>query len=331
MKEFLPEIDDLIAKVLTDEATTEEQVTLKTWLRESLENVQYFEALKRVWDEAAEAAPTLDVNTDLAWAKVKKRISTPKPLTISWLSWGSALKAAAAILLLFTIFQFLNKKDIPQEQTYAAQNNIEKTTLTDGSAITLNKKSSVTTVFSKKERRVRMTGEAYFAVEKDAEKPFVIDVKTLEVKVVGTAFKIDNLSQPSKVIVVVDEGIVEVKGRNDIKRLTKNEKAIYDIVTGKFEKVMLNDDENTMAFKSRELVFEKRTLKYVVTKINEFYNTPVEIVSQNIENCPISTVFTFDTQSLDEVLEVLTDTNSEYKWKTDKKDGKIYISGNGCQ
>ena len=330
MKEFLPEIDDLIAKVLTEEATTQEQADLKTWLRESPENAQYFEALKRVWNESAEAAPTLDVDSDVAWAKVKKRISTPKPLTISWLSWGNALKAAAAILLLFTVFQFLNKREIPQEQTYAAQNNIEKMTLTDGSAITLNKKSSVTTVFSKKERRVRLQGEAYFAVAKDAEKPFVIEVNTLQVKVVGTAFKIDNLSQPSKVIVVVEEGIVEVKGRNNMKRLTKNEKAIYDIATGNFE-MKQNDDVNTMAFKSRELVFEKTALKDVILKINEFYNASVEIASPDIKNCPISSVFTFDTQSLDEVLDIIKETFEPYKLRIEKKEGKIYLSGNGCQ
>ena len=331
MKEFLPEIDDLIAKVLTNEATSKEQVELKTWLRESPENEQYFDALKQVWDESAEAATTLDVNTDVAWAKVKKRISTPKSLTIRWLSLGNVLKVAAAVLLLFTVFQFLNKKETPQQHTYAAQNKIEKTTLTDGSAITLNKKSSLTTVFSKKERRVRLQGEAYFAVSKDKEKPFIIDVNTLEVKVVGTAFKIDNRSQPSKVIVVVDEGIVEVKGRNNTKRLTRNEKAIYDIATGQFERIMLNNDVNTMAFKSRELVFEKTALKDVVGKINEFYNASVEIASFNIENCPISSVFTFDTQSLDEVLDIIKETFEPYKLQIGKKDGKIYLSGNGCQ
>jgi transmembrane sensor len=331
MKEFLPEIDELIAKVLTDEATSKEQVELKTWLKESPENKHYFDALKRIWDEAAESATTLDVNTDVAWAKVKKQINTPKSLTIKWLSLGNVLKAAAAILLLFTVFQFLNKKEVSQEQTYAAQSTIEKTTLNDGSAITLNKKSSLTTVFSTKERRVRLQGEAYFAVAKDKEKPFIIDVNTLEVKVVGTAFKIDNLSQPSKVIVVVDEGIVEVHGRNDTKRLTKNEKAIYDIATGQFEKIMLNDDVNTMAFKSRELIFEKTALKDVIPKINEFYGSSVEITSSSIENCPISSPFHFDKQSLDEVLEIITGTFEMSNWQIEKKNGKIYISGNGCQ
>jgi transmembrane sensor len=331
MKEFLPEIDDLIAKVLTEEASRMEQVELQTWLKESPENEQYFEALKRIWTESAEAAPALDVNTDVAWAKIKQRIHVPKPLTVKWLSMGNMLRAAAAILLLFTVFQFLNKTETPQEQTYAADTKIEKTTLTDGSAITLNKKSSVTTVFSKKERRVRMTGEAYFAVAKDAEKPFVIDVNSLEVKVVGTAFKIDNLSQLDKIIVVVDEGIVEVKGKNEVKRLMKNQKAVYDIVSGNFVEVKENDDANAMAFKSRELIFENTALKEVVAKINEFYSTPVEIVSRSIENCPISSPFHFDKQSLDEILDIILTTYELGEWKVEKKDGKIFLSGKGCE
>jgi transmembrane sensor len=332
MKEFLPEIDDLIAKVLTEEASRKEQVELQTWLKESPDNEQYFEALKRIWTESTEAAPALDVNTDVAWAKVKQRIHAPKPLTVKWLSLGNVLRAAAAILLLFTVLQFLNKTEKPIEQTYAANTKIENTTLTDGSAITLNKKSSVTTVFSKKERRVRMTGEAYFAVAKDTEKPFIIDVNTLEVKVVGTAFKIDNLSQPNQIIVVVDEGIVEVKGRNnEVKRLTKKQKAVYDIVSGNFVEVKLNDDVNAMAFKSREWIFEKKALKEVVAKINEFYNSSVEIVSPSLENCPINTVFTFDKQSLDDVLDNILSMYELDEWKMEKKDGKIFLSGKGCE
>jgi transmembrane sensor len=331
MKEFLPEIDDLIAKVLTEEASRKEQVELQTWLKESPDNAQYFEALKRIWTESAEAAPALDVNTDVAWTKVKQQIHAPKPLTVKWLSFGNTLRAAAAILLLFTVFQFLNKTETLQEQTYAADMKIEKTTLTDGSAITLNKKSSVTTVFSKKERRVRMTGEAYFAVAKDAEKPFVIDVNSLEVKVVGTAFKIDNLSQPDKIIVVVDEGIVEVKGKNDVKRLTKNQKAVYDIVSGNFVEVKMNDDVNAMAFKSRELIFENDPLKIVIARINEFYEGSVVKISPNIENCPISSPFYFDRQTLDEVLEIILTTYESDKWKIEKKEGIIFLSGKGCE
>ena len=329
MKEFLPEIDDLIAKVLTDEATLKEQDTLKTWLKDSSDNQQYFDELKHVWNDSSEAVSALDVNTDVAWAKVKKHIEAPKPLTIKWLSPLSILKAAAAILLIFTIFQVLNKKEQPQEKTYSAQTKVEQSTLTDGSVITLNKKSNLTTVFTNKERRVKLQGEAYFAVAHDRGKPFIIEVNTVEVKVVGTEFKIDNQSQPNKVIVVVEEGVVEVKGKNEIKRLTKGQKAAYDIMSSSFEPNVKNDI-NEMAFKSGELIFENRTtLSEAVNKINDYYNSSVEISSPNIANCPISRlVFNMNEISLDSILAIITEPSDI---KIEKKNGKIYLKGNGCE
>ena len=43
------EIDDLIAKVLTDEASAEEQATLRQQLAESPDLQQYFEQMQRLW------------------------------------------------------------------------------------------------------------------------------------------------------------------------------------------------------------------------------------------------------------------------------------------
>ena len=78
MNAFLPEIDDLIAKVLTDEATTEDIEELSQWLDAAPENRQYFDDLKRLWSESASAltpeySGSAVVNTDAAWSSVKKR------------------------------------------------------------------------------------------------------------------------------------------------------------------------------------------------------------------------------------------------------------------
>ena len=113
--------------------------------------------------------------------------------------------------------------------------------------------------------------------------------------------------------------------------MTKNQKAVYDIVSGNFLEVKQNDDVNVMAFKSRELIFENDPLKNVVAKINEFYEGSVVIISPNIENCPISSPFYFDKQSLDEVLDIIVNTFEMSNWKIEKKNGKIYLSGNGCE
>ena len=333
MKEFLPEIDELIAKVLANEATLEDKTALKKWLDESSDNRQYFDDLSRIWSESSDAiAAEYDgaevaqsVNTEVAWRKVKQQISQPKPLKVSWLR-SNMLKIAAAItLLIVTVFYFKDTKQI--EHNYVADAKVTTDTLTDGSVITLNKKSTLTTVFSQKERRVRMTGEAFFAVAHDKEKPFVIEVKTVEVKVVGTAFSVDNVSKEGKVIISVQEGIVEVKGKKDeIKRLIKGDNAVYDLATETFE----NSTDITlkvMEYKKGKLEFEGEKLKDIVNQFNKFYGQNIEIASSAIENCPVTTVYVGEDieQWFNEVIKELIKIDIE------KQGDKLILKGQGCE
>lgn len=330
MNAFLPEIDDLIAKVLTDEATAEDKKELSKWLDAAPENRQYFDDLKRLWSKSADALPpeysgSVVVNTDAAWAKVQRRIHTPKPLTIKWLSMGNIFRIAAALAFLITAYLFFIEKNKPIENNYMAEMTVKTETLTDGSIITLNKKSSVSTAFSKKERRVKMAGEAYFAVAHDTEKPFVIEVKTLEVKVVGTAFNIDNLSQPNKVIIVVEEGIVEVLGQKETLRLTKGQKAVYNILTGTFDK-SYNVDKNVTAYKTGRLDFESNKLKDVVEKINKLFSYNIEIASPALENCEITTVY--EGQDLEFFFKEII--GESIKIEVEKQGNRIILRGRGC-
>ncbi len=331
MKEFLPEIDELIAKVLTDEATTEDAAELNQWLKESPENQRYFDDLSRIWVGSAEAIEAeytdsdvaQSVNIDAAWGKVKGRIHKPKPLTISWLSSNLLKIAAAVAFLIVAVFYF--KNTTPPQYNYVADAKVVTDTLTDGSIITLNKKSTLTTVFSKKERRVRMTGEAFFAVAPDKEKPFVIEVKTVEVKVVGTAFNVDNESQAGKVIISVQEGIVEVKGKNEAKRLVKGDKTVYDLATETFEN---NTDmaQKVMEYKKGNLEFEGNTLKDIVNQINKFYGQNIEIASSAIENCPVTTVYAGEDVEkwFNEVIKEMIKIDIE------KQGDKLILRGKGC-
>ncbi len=331
MNAFSPEIDDLIAKVLTDEATAEDKKGLSEWLDATPENRQYFDDLKRLWSKSADALPleysgSAAVDTNAAWARVQKRIHTPKSLTIKWLSINNIFKIAAVIAFLITAYLFFNEKIKPIQNNYVAELEIKTETLTDGSVITLNKKSSISTAFSKKERRVKMAGEAYFAIAHDTEKPFVIEVKTLEVKVVGTAFNIDNLSQSNKVIVVVEEGIVEVLGQKETLRLTKGQKAVYDILTGNFDKSN-NVDKNVTAYKTGRLDFESNKLKDVVGKINKLFGYDIEIASPALENCEITTVY--EGQDLEFFFKEII--GESIKIEVEKQGDRIILRGRGCE
>jgi transmembrane sensor len=332
MKEFLPEIDELIAKVLTDEATTEDKAELNQWLKESPTNQRYFDDLSRIWVDstdaiaaeydASEVAQT--VNTDVAWRKVKQRVNQPKSLKVSWLRSNVFKMAAAIAFLIIAVFYF--KNTTPPQYNYVADAKVTTDTLTDGSVITLNKKSTLTTVFSKNERRVRMTGEAFFAVAPDKEKPFVIEVKTVEVKVVGTAFNVDEVSQQGKIIIVVEEGIVEAKGKNDNIRLIKGNRAVYDLATNTFEKSE-NTDKNVVAYKTGKLEFEGAPLKNIVAQINKNYDKNIVIASPSIENCPVTT--TYAGEDIEQWFKEIIKENINIE--VEKQGDKLILRGQGCE
>ncbi len=84
--------------------------------------------------------------------------------------------------------------------------------LPDGSKVWLNAASSITfpTAFVGKERRVEITGEAYFEVAKDASKPFHVLTKDQDVTVLGTHFNINSYDDEEAIKTTLLEGSVKV-------------------------------------------------------------------------------------------------------------------------
>jgi ferric-dicitrate binding protein FerR (iron transport regulator) len=84
--------------------------------------------------------------------------------------------------------------------------------LPDGSRVWLNAASSIRfpASFGGKERRVEVTGEAYFEVAANANQPFFVQHDSLTVKVLGTSFNINTYSNEATVATTLVEGAVRV-------------------------------------------------------------------------------------------------------------------------
>lgn len=122
---------------------------------------------------------------------------------------GTGLAAAAALAL-----AFLGPREpvsSPAEIVAALPvvAKPERRTLPDGSLVELNRGAEIEVTYGPARRGVRLVrGEAHFAVEKDAARPFVVSVQGVEVRAVGTAFAVQ--ADSSAVNVVVTEGRVAV-------------------------------------------------------------------------------------------------------------------------
>jgi transmembrane sensor len=159
------------------------------WLALHRETVGNFSALAQ-WRPEHSAEP----NPDL--------LAPPRAKKIHWLA-PSVLAAAAAVALLLAFFAW---RGAPAGEA----GPLARRLLEDGSAVELNRGARLRDSFSAQERRVVLeSGEAYFTVAKNPERPFVVRAGGVKVRAVGTAFSV-RLDSGS-VEVLVTEGRVDVR------------------------------------------------------------------------------------------------------------------------
>ncbi|MDQ2720052.1 MAG: FecR domain-containing protein [Bacteroidota bacterium] len=147
--------------------------------------------------------------------------------------------------------------------------------LQDGTKVWLNASSSIyfPTIFKGQERNVTITGEAYFEVAKNATMPFKINVKDMEVQVLGTHFNIMAYEDENTMNTTLLEGSVKVsKGASD-KMLLPGEQSRLN-KTGDI-KVVKADTEEVMAWKNGWFQFNAYDIEEVMRQISRWYNVEV--------------------------------------------------------
>lgn len=148
--------------------------------------------------------------------------------------------------------------------------------LPDGSQVWLNAASSLRypTVFSGTERRVSISGEAYFEVSKDAAKPFIVEIERKgEVKVLGTHFNINAYEDEPTVQTTLLEGSVELSNGYQQLLLKPGQLASYG--SNRQIRVDQADLESVMAWKNGYFVFKNATTEMIMRQAARWYDAEV--------------------------------------------------------
>lgn len=211
--------------------------------------------------------------------------------------------------------------------------------LSDGSKITLEPQSELLygNEFGKEKREVFLTGEAFFEVAKDAQKPFLIHTGKLVTKVVGTSFRIKAYEKDLDISVSVCTGKVTVYKQDEKPKdvnalsaeivLVPNQKAVFE----KNQELILK----TLVDKPIQLstVSKNVNLNYDETKVSEVFNTLEHIYGVKIsfdkevfDKCSITA--TLQNQTLYQQLNLICEL---IQAKYEIVDGEIFIYGKGCQ
>ncbi|OQP52912.1 FecR family protein [Niastella populi] len=300
----------LIAKQLQGLATPQEAEELQQWLQSDASRRQEYDDMVLIWQKSGPLiANDPQFNTEVAWVKLDDRIAQTSALPkapyrnkISFLLPG-ARKAAAAIAILAVIAfggNWWYKQ--AQWQNFAATNTNETIILPDHSIVLVRKGSSIKypRTFDVKERRVQLSGEAFFTVQHNEALPFLVITDNAEVKVLGTTFLVNSNAATDEIVVVTGKvNVTDKKSGNNQIILTKGQRA--RLANERFYQDQVADS-NFIAWETGQLKFNNTPLQKVLEDLSHNYGARVELAPE-LQNAGIQVTVEFKQQPLGQALE----------------------------
>jgi transmembrane sensor len=131
------------------------------------------------------------------------------------------------------------------------------------------------TVFYGHERRVELSGEAYFEVAKNAAKPFKVSVNGINVQVLGTHFNIMGYNDEKEVKTTLLEGSVKLTNKNCTALLKPGEQGVLNHQQTAFN-IENVDVDDVVAWKNGFFAFNNEDIQTIMKEISRWYDVDVE-------------------------------------------------------
>ena len=184
--------------------------------------------------------------------------------------------------------------------------------LADGTIVRLNCETELRypVRFVGKERRVYLDGEAFFEVAKNAEMPFIVETKQMQVEVTGTQFDVKAYAEDETMQATLVEGGVEVcaygAGSKPV-ALIPSQQYVLDVQTRQAE-VKKVDVQLYTGWVEGMFVFKNQRLEDVMTMLARWYSVDVFYIGESVKDIRLSANLG-RYEHIDKILDIIQETN----------------------
>jgi len=309
-------IDKLILKLLNKKQSLEELEILESWKKESNDNIAFLNAIS----VSMENTNYNSYDTDKAWDKLNNNMGEAGTQGQGFAKWLLiALLLVGSIIAIY----FIMDKEAEGLRAYETDKAVAEHLLRDNSKIWLNAKSELAEISDfKLERKVSLTGEAFFDIAPDKNKPFVIETgENSYVKVVGTSFNLVNTEEAFDLAVYT--GRVEFHALDRVIVLQSGDRVRK--LNGAYVKTE-NTDSNLISWKSGRIVFDNVPVANVFKTLSEHYNIEIDIAAHlDSSSCLLRSRFENQT-----IAEVMTELEKLFAIEYLYKDNSITVTDIDC-
>ncbi|WP_214227198.1 FecR domain-containing protein [Pedobacter sp. B4-66] len=332
------EIDkELLIRYINDRCTAEDLLQVQQFLQDP----HWKQALENMLDTEFSAMQNEPPNEKVLeeWTQEFRDKYFKKPHVKFWNKQWIGY-AAACLVMLGIGGYFLNKQRLESNHFVAASiTMVEKTNqrgirskiiLEDGSVVYLGAGSSIRFPkrFVGKERTLMLTGEAFFEITKNPERPFVIHTGEIQTTVLGTSFKITAF-KGAPLSVEVATGKVRVskkkskKGGAELAILIPGEGVMWDGGSGKTTAIH-TDISAVKGWAAGEISFKNRSLAQIATELENWYNVEISFAKSVSVGKRLS-LSVDGTGSISDALDIICNT-AHLKYHFNERQ-EIIISG----
>lgn len=261
------------------------------------------------------------------WARIRGQIRLARIRRV--------LFRAAAVLIPFIIlsglFYRLDRRvdlfgDAGYEEVYVPKGERLQMMFQDGTKVYINSDSRLRypKKFGFSSREVELSGEAYFKVAANKSRPFIVHLDGPSIRVVGTAFDVQNYPDCNEIKVCLDEGRINMKLLSDKEvAVLPGQQVVYDKTYDECRILTDKDMHYESMWKQNVIAFKDASLPEVLTKLHRWYNVDFEVDGTVPQDLLIT--LTSDQTILENVLRDLQKiTPLEFDYDARKKLVKVY-------
>jgi len=264
------------------------------------------------WSDAARfPSPIAEESREKIWKRIQTFLRSQ---TISYSrvkqNWIAIAGVAAVAILIFVLGYSLRQTSgfVGEELVVIVQNGQKANVqLPDGSLVCLNSASELRypADFGNKNRIVKLKGEAYFDVESNPKRPFIVQTRSnLQIKALGTKFNVKSYPEDALTTSTLIEGKIEVSNSKLAEMLFPGEQIQYHLGEQIFHRSSVDNVEEAIFWMTDQFVFREETLENIAKILERSYNVTISFASPEIKEIHYSGKI--ENNSIENVLNLIT-------------------------
>lgn len=324
-------IKEIIAYYLEHDVSERNRDRVLERIVDTMDDKDVSESLSSLWAQSDSAS--MDEG-EISAAYERLRITNVEKKKSKYLKLFTWQRIAAVIIPLVMLVVFgklyVQMSDelkasqvVAMLQEHTVSDECKTIALADGTQVRLNQSSVLLypEKFSGKERKVFLTGEAFFDIKHDGRHPFHVSTPYFDITDLGTSFSVSSYATDVEVSTTLKTGKIELKivGEDKVYSMKPNDQLVYNVKTKAVDLRQVTDEDDGLSWRNRQISLDDVTLAEAARIMGDVYGVKFVFRSSRYRNTKITVHFNRG-ESLKKALAIVGNLvpGLEYELKKDK-------------